>query len=206
VFNLHGGEIIFILLIALVVLGPEKLPGAVRRATRTYAELRKMGDNFQSEFKAVLDEPMREMRETADLIKDNADPKKVAERAEREAHAAAEAAAAAKRAELAAAALVSDEDASTDEHQRPDAGESRMELDSDLEPSPESALEPSPESALETETDTETTTETDDDVDVHDADHADVDADVDSAAGAEVDGEVDTDDDTDDDRYRAATA
>jgi sec-independent protein translocase protein TatB len=84
VFNLQGSEIIFILLIALVVLGPEKLPGAIRRATKTYAELRKMGDSFQSEFKSVLDEPLREMRETANLIKDQADPKKIAETAERE--------------------------------------------------------------------------------------------------------------------------
>jgi sec-independent protein translocase protein TatB len=91
VFNLTGSEIIFILLIALVVLGPEKLPGAVRRATKTYAELRKMGDSFQSEFKSVLDEPLREMRETANLIKEHADPKKIAESAERELAAVAKA-------------------------------------------------------------------------------------------------------------------
>jgi sec-independent protein translocase protein TatB len=96
VFNLQGSEIIFILLIALVVLGPEKLPGAIRRATKTYAELRKMGDSFQSEFKAVIDEPMRELRDTANLIKDQADPKKVAEAAEREAAENAKALAAAQ--------------------------------------------------------------------------------------------------------------
>lgn len=83
-FNLQGSEIIFILLIALVVLGPEKLPGAIRRATKTYAELRKMGTGFQNEFKSALDEPMREMRQTADLIKESADPKKIAADAQRE--------------------------------------------------------------------------------------------------------------------------
>ncbi len=105
-FNLQGSEIIFILLLALVVLGPEKLPGAVKRAMQTYAELRKLGTGFQDEFKAAIDQPMREMRETADLIKDQVDPKKVAEDAER----AAEAAAAADRAdaELAAAGAASD--------------------------------------------------------------------------------------------------
>lgn len=88
-FNLQGSEIIFILLIALVVLGPEKLPGAIRRAMRTYQELRKMGDGFQSEFRSAIDEPMREMRETAGVIKDQADPKKIAEDAEQAAHKAA---------------------------------------------------------------------------------------------------------------------
>jgi sec-independent protein translocase protein TatB len=73
VFNLSGSEIIVILLLALVVLGPEKLPDALRRAGRTYAELKKMGNSFQSEMKSVLDEPMREMRETADLLKKSVD-------------------------------------------------------------------------------------------------------------------------------------
>ncbi len=72
-FNLQGSEIIFILLLALVVLGPEKLPGAIRRFTRTYAELRKMGTSFQQEVKTAFDEPMREVRETADLIKQQVD-------------------------------------------------------------------------------------------------------------------------------------
>ena len=72
-FNLSGSEIIVILLLALVVLGPEKLPDALRRAGRTYAELKKMGNSFQSEMKSVLDEPMREMRETADLLKKSVD-------------------------------------------------------------------------------------------------------------------------------------
>ena len=48
-FNLSGSEIVVILLLALVVLGPEKLPDALRRAGRTYAELKKMGNSFQAE-------------------------------------------------------------------------------------------------------------------------------------------------------------
>jgi sec-independent protein translocase protein TatB len=69
VFNLSGTEIVVILLLALVVLGPEKLPEALRRAGRTYAELKKMGNSFQSEMRSVLDEPMKEMRETADMLR-----------------------------------------------------------------------------------------------------------------------------------------
>jgi sec-independent protein translocase protein TatB len=73
VFNLSGSEIIVILLLALVVLGPEKLPEALRRAGRTYSELKKMGNSFQSEMRSVLDEPMKEMRDTADLLRQAVD-------------------------------------------------------------------------------------------------------------------------------------
>ena len=83
-FNLQGSEIIVILLLALVVLGPEKLPDAIRKFSRTYAELKKMGSGFQSELKSALDEPMREMRETADAVRDAADPNKVTAQAEAE--------------------------------------------------------------------------------------------------------------------------
>jgi len=69
VFNLSGSEIIFILLLALVVLGPEKLPDALRRAGKTYAELKKMGNTFQTEVRGAFDEPMKEMRETADMLR-----------------------------------------------------------------------------------------------------------------------------------------
>jgi sec-independent protein translocase protein TatB len=70
VFNLSGTEIIVILLLALVILGPEKLPEAMRKAGRAYSELRKMANSFQSEVKSVLDEPMEELRGTADAIRD----------------------------------------------------------------------------------------------------------------------------------------
>jgi len=70
---MSGTEIIVILLLALVVLGPEKLPDAIRKFGRTYAELKKMGTGFQQEFKSAIDEPMREMRETADLLKKSVD-------------------------------------------------------------------------------------------------------------------------------------
>ena len=69
-FNLSGSEIVVILLLALIVLGPEKLPDAIRRFGRIYGELRKMGTGFQSEFRNAFDEPMRELRETAQLTRD----------------------------------------------------------------------------------------------------------------------------------------
>src|SRR5262245_65864111 len=42
----------------------------MRKAGRAYSELRKMANSFQSEVKSVLDEPMEELRGTADAIRD----------------------------------------------------------------------------------------------------------------------------------------
>ena len=72
-FNIQGSEIIIILLLALVVLGPEKLPEAMRKAGRMYADLKKVSTGFQQEFRAAMDEPMREMKDTANLLRDSAD-------------------------------------------------------------------------------------------------------------------------------------
>jgi sec-independent protein translocase protein TatB len=68
VFNMTGSEIVVILLLALVVLGPEKLPDAIRKFGRAYAELKKMSSGFQTEFKTALEEPTREMRNTTDML------------------------------------------------------------------------------------------------------------------------------------------
>ena len=78
-FNLQGSEVIIIMLLALVVLGPEKLPDAMRRAGKMYADLKKMASGFQEEFQSVLEEPLREVRETANLLRDSADFTKLAE-------------------------------------------------------------------------------------------------------------------------------
>lgn len=61
------------LLLALVVLGPEKLPDAMRKMGQFYAEIRKMSSGFQQEFRAAIDEPVREIRETANTLRDSAD-------------------------------------------------------------------------------------------------------------------------------------
>lgn len=62
-FNLSGSEVLFILVIGLVVLGPEKLPDMLRRAGRLYGELRRMSQGVQAEFRSALDEPTRELRD-----------------------------------------------------------------------------------------------------------------------------------------------
>lgn len=65
-FNLSGSEVLFILVIGLVVLGPEKLPEMLRRAGRLYGELRRMSQGVQAELKSALDEPSRELRQATE--------------------------------------------------------------------------------------------------------------------------------------------
>lgn len=61
-FNLQGGELIIIALLALVVLGPEKLPEAARWFGRIYAQIRRMGDGFTQEFQSAVKEPLDDLR------------------------------------------------------------------------------------------------------------------------------------------------
>ena len=68
-FNVTGSEVVILLLLALVILGPEKLPDAIRRFGKVYGELRKMSQGFQTELRDALDEPMRELRSTADMAR-----------------------------------------------------------------------------------------------------------------------------------------
>ena len=61
-FNLSGTELVFIALLGLIVLGPEKLPSAMRRAGKIYREIRSISGNVQREVQKVMDEPMRQMK------------------------------------------------------------------------------------------------------------------------------------------------
>lgn len=61
-FNLQGGELLIIMVLALVVLGPEKLPEAMRRIGRAYGELRRMGSGFTRELREAIDEPTNDLR------------------------------------------------------------------------------------------------------------------------------------------------
>jgi sec-independent protein translocase protein TatB len=69
VFNLSGSEVIVILILALVILGPDKLPDAMRRAGRTWAELRKLSSGFQEEVRKGFEEPAKEVKRTADTVR-----------------------------------------------------------------------------------------------------------------------------------------
>lgn len=56
-FNIGGGEVLVIALVALIVLGPERLPDAARRVGSFLGELRKMSDGFQSELRSAMEVP-----------------------------------------------------------------------------------------------------------------------------------------------------
>lgn len=62
-FNLSGTELVFIAVLGLIVLGPEKLPAAMRRAGKVYREIRNITGNVQREVQKVMDEPMRQVRQ-----------------------------------------------------------------------------------------------------------------------------------------------
>lgn len=64
-----GSEVMFLLIIGLVVLGPEKLPDAIRRMGKLYAELKRMSSGVQTDFRKVMDEPIKEMMNTTNSMK-----------------------------------------------------------------------------------------------------------------------------------------
>jgi len=69
VFNITGGEVLIIAVLALIVLGPDKLPDFIRKAGRIYGEVKKISTGFKTEFKDVIEEPVREMQDTVNLAK-----------------------------------------------------------------------------------------------------------------------------------------
>lgn len=56
--NLGTGEVLVILLVALLVLGPEKLPEAARKIGQVLGELRRMSAGFQAELRDAMQEPV----------------------------------------------------------------------------------------------------------------------------------------------------
>ena len=54
--NLGPMEILVVLMVALIVLGPKRLPEAGRQVGRAVAEVRRWSNTMQSEVRAVLDD------------------------------------------------------------------------------------------------------------------------------------------------------
>lgn len=54
-FNVGGGEIIVILLLALIVLGPDRLPDAAKKLGRVMGDVRRMTSGFQEEVRNAMD-------------------------------------------------------------------------------------------------------------------------------------------------------
>lgn len=54
-FNVGGGEVLVILLIAIIVLGPDKLPNAAKQAGKYLSDFRRISGGFQQELKDAMD-------------------------------------------------------------------------------------------------------------------------------------------------------
>jgi sec-independent protein translocase protein TatB len=54
-FNIGGGEVLVIALVALIVLGPQRLPDAARQVGKAMGELRRLSSGFQNEIKGAFD-------------------------------------------------------------------------------------------------------------------------------------------------------
>lgn len=63
-FNVGTPELLVILLVALVVLGPTKLPEAARQVGRFVGEVRRMSSGFQDELRDAMQEPVSSVKET----------------------------------------------------------------------------------------------------------------------------------------------
>jgi Tat protein translocase TatB subunit len=59
-FNVGGMELVVIGVIALIVLGPDKLPGALRQLGNFVGELRRVSRGFQTDLRSALDEAERD--------------------------------------------------------------------------------------------------------------------------------------------------
>jgi sec-independent protein translocase protein TatB len=55
VFNVGGGELLVILVVALIVLGPTQLPKAARQVGQVMTELKRVSTGFQQELTNALD-------------------------------------------------------------------------------------------------------------------------------------------------------
>jgi sec-independent protein translocase protein TatB len=53
--NVGGGELLVIMLIALIVLGPQRLPDAAKQVGRVVGDLRRISSGFQQELKDALE-------------------------------------------------------------------------------------------------------------------------------------------------------
>ena len=69
--NLGGGEILVILMIALLVLGPSRLPGAGRQIGRALAEFRRMSSGVQDDLREAMN--VEGVRETVTQVREALD-------------------------------------------------------------------------------------------------------------------------------------
>ncbi len=57
-FNISATELLVIAVVALLVLGPEKLPDAMRKLGRATREIRRVTSGFEAELRDALSDPI----------------------------------------------------------------------------------------------------------------------------------------------------
>jgi sec-independent protein translocase protein TatB len=62
-FNVGGPEVLVILLVALIALGPAQLPEAARKVGRVMGEVRKVSSNFQRELTSAFEAEEQKTKE-----------------------------------------------------------------------------------------------------------------------------------------------
>ncbi|MBI2710772.1 MAG: twin-arginine translocase subunit TatB [Actinobacteria bacterium] len=72
--NLGGGEVLVILFLALIVLGPERLPKAAREVGKWVRELRRLSAGFQDEIRSAIDIDLDDDRGGTDQYRDGDRP------------------------------------------------------------------------------------------------------------------------------------
>ncbi len=58
--NIGGLEVLFVMVVALIVLGPTKLPEAARQVGKFVTEVRRISSGFQQEFREAVQDPIIE--------------------------------------------------------------------------------------------------------------------------------------------------
>lgn len=141
--SLTGGEVLIVLFVALLVLGPERLPDTARTMGHWMARLRKMSSNLQSEVREVLDDPaMKPIRDVGEFVA--APRKKLMEFATEAESEIASAEAQASAVELAGSEEEALEATGAESAAEPGA-ETTPEPEAETTPEPEAASTPEPE-------------------------------------------------------------
>ncbi len=156
-FNVTGGELIIILAVALVVLGPERIPEVARSAGRMINKIKTMTEGFSSGVSDVMDDPaMKPFKELTELA---ANPRQKLAQYALEAEAE-------ERAKKEAARQAADEPVSTElaepeleaEVDSEQVAEPEAEVDQAQLAEPETEAELDPEQLAEPEIETQTVT------------------------------------------------
>ncbi len=70
-FNVGPEKLILLLMLALVVLGPQQLPEAARAAGKAIARLRQLSNALRAEMRGVLDEPIKTVSQAVSAASDD---------------------------------------------------------------------------------------------------------------------------------------